>query len=65
VHGTDITPAFFAYIHSLLAAIAVPTYLISGEVIEINWTFTANDPPTFNLFLRNSTSALDLNYIIG
>ncbi|KAJ7878437.1 hypothetical protein B0H13DRAFT_2545522 [Mycena leptocephala] len=45
--------------------IAVPTNPTSGEVTEINWTFTANDPPTFNLFLTNSTNAFDLKEIIG
>ncbi|KAJ7873558.1 hypothetical protein B0H13DRAFT_1894907 [Mycena leptocephala] len=45
--------------------IAVPTNPTSGEVTEINGTFTANDPPTFNLFLTNSTSAFDLKEIIG
>jgi hypothetical protein len=62
-------------LHSLLAAvaaplacaftIAVPTNPTSGEVTEINGTFTANDPPTFNLFLTNSTNVFDLKEIIG
>ncbi|KAJ7812052.1 hypothetical protein B0H13DRAFT_2145308 [Mycena leptocephala] len=40
--------------------IAVPTNPTSGEVTEINWTFTAKDPATFSLFLTNSTNAFDL-----
>ncbi|KAJ7873553.1 hypothetical protein B0H13DRAFT_2348952 [Mycena leptocephala] len=45
---------------SLLAAVAAP--LACAFTIA---TFTANDPPTFNLFLTNSTNAFDLKEIIG
>ncbi|KAJ7895350.1 hypothetical protein B0H13DRAFT_2338948 [Mycena leptocephala] len=45
--------------------IAVPTNPTSGEVTEINWTFTAKDPTTFSLFLTNSANAFDLKAIIA
>jgi hypothetical protein len=62
-------------IHSLLAAVAAPlgcaftisflTNSISGEVVEINWAFSANDPLTSNPFLTKSTNVFERKDIIG
>ncbi|KAF7351688.1 hypothetical protein MSAN_01601700 [Mycena sanguinolenta] len=64
-----VLPSVFAAILAVPLAsaftIAVPTNPTSGEVTEIDWTFTATDPPTFDLFLVNSTNAFDLKAIIG
>ncbi|KAJ7457788.1 hypothetical protein FB451DRAFT_1509083 [Mycena latifolia] len=45
--------------------LSAPTNPTSGEITEIHWGFTAADPPTFSLFLMNSTQAFDLKAIIG
>ncbi|KAJ7931074.1 hypothetical protein B0H13DRAFT_1960224 [Mycena leptocephala] len=61
-------PSLLAAVAAPLAyafTIAVPTNPTSGEVTEINWTFTAKDPATFSLFLTNSTNAFGLRAIIG
>ncbi|KAJ7584039.1 hypothetical protein C8J56DRAFT_1166907 [Mycena floridula] len=43
----------------------VPSNPRSGAVTEITWTIEARDPPTWGLFLMNSTQAFGLKGILA